>query len=65
MKPTLNPLEAAERSAWQSALEQSGGSMVKAAKLLGKSRATAMKKVKQYDLREFTINPQKYNWRAK
>lgn len=61
----LNPLQSAERDAWIAALEQTSGSMARAALLLGKSRTTAMKKVREYDLRELTLNPAKYRWRKK
>lgn len=60
---SLGPLQRAERDTWIAALEQASGSMLRAAKLLGKSRNTAMKKVRQYGLRNLTMNPQKYNWR--
>lgn len=60
---SLGPLQRAERDAWISALEQTSGSMARAAKLLGKSRTTAMKKVRDYGLRNLTLNSAKYRWR--
>ena len=47
---TLSPIEAAERDAIVSALQQCGGNRVHAAAALGMARSSLYRKIKKYDL---------------